>query len=536
MNYLSRIVHGRTIGTLQTQPQPALRHAQEDTQVKNWAGGYVYAIDPWARVDRFLILGSEGGTYYAGERTLTAENAKHLADRVREDGVRVVERIIEISTSGRAPKADPAIFALAMCAGWGGEHARRFALSRGLRLVCRTGSHLLQFASYVEQFRGWGRGLRRAIAQWYDAKDVDDLAYQVLKYQNRYGWTHRDLLRVSHADTLDDTRNAIYRWATGKANAEPVRLIDAYEQAKRMHGVDAQTMAAFVREHELPREAIPSEWLREPAVWEALLARMPMTAMLRNLATMTRVGLLSPASHATQIVLQRLGDAERLHKARIHPVNVLTALLTYESGRGVRGGNAWKPVKAITEALDDAFYATFGNVPASDKPMLVGLDVSGSMGMGMVAGVPNLTPRMAAAAMSLIHARTEAACEVMAFSDRFMPLNVRKNERLEQLVQRTQDLPFMRTDCALPMLYALENRLSVNTFVIYTDNETWAGNIHVDEALRWYRHWSGIDAKLVVAGVTATGFTLADPNDAGMLDVVGFDSATPNLIADFVRT
>jgi 60 kDa SS-A/Ro ribonucleoprotein len=529
MNYLSRIVHGRTIGTLQTQQQP------DKNQIENWAGGYVYAIDPWARVDRFLILGSEGGTYYAGERTLTAENAKHLADRVREHGVRVVERIVEISTSGRAPKADPAIFALAMCAGWGDEQTRRVALTRGLQLVCRTGSHLLQFASYVEQFRGWGRGLRRAIAQWYDARSVDDLAYQVLKYQNRYGWTHRDLLRVSHADTPDGTRNAIYRWAAGKGNAEQVRLIDAYEHAKRLRDIDADAMAAFVREHELPREAIPSEWLREPAVWEALLAQMPMTAMLRNLATMTRVGLLTPASQATRLVMQRLYDGERLRKARIHPVNVLTALLTYASGRGVRGDNVWKPVSAIVDALGEAFYATFDNVPASDKPMLVGLDVSGSMGSGMVAGVPNLTPRMATAAMSLVHARTETACEVMAFSDRFMPLNVRKNERLEQLVQRTQRLPFMATDCALPMLYALEKRLHVNTFVIYTDNETWAGNIHADEALRRYRQWSGIDAKLVVGGVTATGFTLADPNDAGMLDVVGFDSATPNLIADFIR-
>jgi len=529
MNYLSRVVHGRMIGTLQTQPQP------EKNQVKNSAGGYVYAIDPWERVDRFLILGSEGGTYYAGECTMTAENAKNLADRVREDGARVVERIIEISTSGRAPKADPAIFALAMCAGWGDEQTRGLALSRGLQRVCRTGSHLLQFASYVEQFRGWGRGLRRAIARWYDAKSVDDLAYQVLKYQNRYGWTHRDLLRVSHADTLDGTRNAIYRWAAGKGNAEQVRLIDAYEQAKRMTGIDAAAMAAFVREHELPREAIPSEWLREAAVWDALLVQMPMTAMLRNLATMTRVGLLTPASHATDVVLQRLGDGERLRNARIHPVNVLTALLTYASGRGVRGDNAWKPVNAIADALGEAFYATFGNVPASDEPMLVGLDVSGSMGSGMVAGVPNLTPRMATSAMALVHARTEAKCEVMAFSERFMPLKVGKNERLEQLVQRTQELPFMATDCALPMLYALENRLRVSTFVIYTDNETWAGNVHADEALRRYRQWSGINAKLVVAGVTATGFTLADPNDAGMLDVVGFDSATPNLIADFVR-
>ena len=34
----------------------------------------------------------------------------------------------------------------------------------------------------------------------------------------------------------------------------------------------------------------------------------------------------------------------------------------------------------------------------------------------------------------------------------------------------------------------------------------------------------------------SNGFSIADPNDAGMLDVVGFDSATPALMADFSRS
>lgn len=68
-----------------------------------------------------------------------------------------------------------------------------------------------------------------------------------------------------------------------------------------------------------------------------------------------------------------------------------------------------------------------------------------------------------------------------------------------------------------------------------TDNESWAGEIHPDEALCRYRQVSGINAKVVVVGMTATSFSIADPNDAGMLDVVGSDTATPNLVADFVR-
>ena len=41
------------------------------TQVLNEAGGYTWPVDKWARLDRFLILGSESGTYYIGPHELT---------------------------------------------------------------------------------------------------------------------------------------------------------------------------------------------------------------------------------------------------------------------------------------------------------------------------------------------------------------------------------------------------------------------------------------------------------------------------------
>lgn len=44
------------------------------------------------------------------------------------------------------------------------------------------------------------------------------------------------------------------------------------------------------------------------------------------------------------------------------------------------------------------------------------------------------------------------------------------------------------------------------------------------------------DAKEVVVGMTSNGLTFADPNDRGMLDVVGFGTSVPAVIADFDRT
>ena len=83
------------------------------------------------------------------------------------------------------------------------------------------------------------------------------------------------------------------------------------------------------------------------------------------------------------------------------------------------------------------------------------------------------------------------------------------------------------------MVEALKHRWAVDTFVVYTDSETWAGEIHPAQALRAYRERTGIAAKLIVVAMTSNGFTIADPDDAGMLDVVGFDTATPQVISDF---
>jgi 60 kDa SS-A/Ro ribonucleoprotein len=108
--------------------------------------------------------------------------------------------------------------------------------------------------------------------------------------------------------------------------------------------------------------------------------------------------------------------------------------------------------------------------------------------------------------------------------------------RLDDVVQATERINFGGTDCSLPMICARQNQLDVDQFIVYTDSETWAGNTHPVNALRDYRQARGIPAKLVVVGMVSNGFSIADPNDAGMLDVVGFDSAAPTVISDFARS
>jgi 60 kDa SS-A/Ro ribonucleoprotein len=96
------------------------------------------------------------------------------------------------------------------------------------------------------------------------------------------------------------------------------------------------------------------------------------------------------------------------------------------------------------------------------------------------------------------------------------------------------EMPFSSTDCALPMVRALENREQVDAFVIYTDSETYMGKIHPQVALEEYRRGMGIDAKLIVVGMTSNCLTIADPKDLNTLNLAGFDTATPRIINDFI--
>lgn len=531
--------------TPQSEPIP------ETTQVPNSAGGYAWPVDKWVRLDRFLVLGSEGGTWYIGERQLTRENAQAVVECLGEDGPRVVRRIVEVSVAGRAPKNDPALFALAIAAGLG-DAATKAMVWEALPQVARTGTHLFHWLQYVKGFRGWGRGVRRAVAEWYTAKAPKEVAYQVLKYPSRDGWAHRDALRLAHPKAPTVAHDLVFRYATkgwdgvltleGVDDMEVVQTIEAVEALKHQApGLAAQTIAR----HGLTREMVPTELLTHAVVWEALLERMPLTALIRNLGVMGKVGLLAPMSQAAQTVVARLGDRKALGAARVHPIALLAALKTYAQGHGMKGKNAWRPVPQVVDALDRAFYLAFEQAPTTGKRVMLALDVSGSMS-ARVLGMEYLDCREASAAMALVTAGSEphhlfTAFTAGSYPSRWSPrlgsglstLAISPRERLDDVVKQISGLTFGGTDCALPMLEALKQRWPIDLFVVYTDSETWAGDIHPAQALRQYRERMGIPAKLVVVGMASNGFSIADPEDAGMLDVVGFDTATPQVIADF---
>ena len=520
MNYAQHVSVRRT-----PQTEPILGEAQ----VQNHAGGYGYAVDDWSRLQRFLILGTEGGAYYVGEHKLTVDNARVVERCLKADGRRAIDLIVAVSNSGRAVKSDQALFALAMATHFGDTPTRKKAWY-ALEKVARTGTHLFTFCGYRKTaFGGFNRLGKQGIGRWLQRKNADSLGYQLAKYRGRGNWTWRDVLRLARPKP-DGIHDGIFEWACrGTLHSDlPVFL----------HGLDAinrtaaaAEAAAIVREYQLTREMVPTRYLRNPVVWRALLPHTPLTALIRNLGNLNKIGVIKPFSAETATICQRLTDRYALKRACIHPLALLMALKTYASGHGLRGKGEWEPVAQVVEALETALPMTFDFVEPTGKRFYVGLDVSGSMSDSTVAGI---TCADAGAMLALTTAKIEQQCVIKGFDDQMIDLGITRLDSFRDIVDKTRGLTFAGTNCALPMIHALKERIPVDVFLIITDNETWFGDIHPIQALREYRRQMGINTKLCVLAMTSTEFSIADPDDAGCLDIAGLDTSVPTVLADFV--
>lgn len=247
--------------------------------VPNSAGGFSWQVDDIKRLHRFLCLGSEGGTYYIGEKKLGRENAECIMRLIANGrGVEVVKEIVDFSLQGRAAKQDPIIFALALCAREKNEETKQAAYE-SLHRVCRIPTHLFAFIDFCEglsEGTGWGRAHRRAIQNWYNEKRGMPLAIAVTKYRQRGGWSHLDVLRLSHIKPKSDEVACVCKYVVkgmdqcralffGKSPEvdEVLSFLEVVEMAK---SADESTLVTFIQENGLLREHIPTIYLNSASV------------------------------------------------------------------------------------------------------------------------------------------------------------------------------------------------------------------------------------------------------------------------------
>ena len=301
---------------------------------------------------------------------------------------------------------------------------------------------------------------------------------------------------------------------------------------------DVPLACALIRSGRLVREHVPTALFGSKEIWATLLETMPMEALLRNLGKLTQIGVVADKYKE---IAARFSNQEEVLKARIHPIKVLIASKVYKNGHGDLGSLSWTPNMFVLVAMTQLYKLSYGTITPTGKRIMVALDVSGSMS-SPVLGSKILTCRDATIAMALLYLETEKNVNVVAFSDGLTDLSVpfsrnqlTRGMTIDQALSATSGMAFSGTDCVLPIKHAIEKKLHVDAFIIMTDNETYAPNEHPQSALVRYRALTGIQAKLIVIGMTGNCFTIADPNDKNTLNLAGFDTSTPEIASMFLR-
>lgn len=537
-------------GTPQSKPIPG----REAEMTRNNAGGFTFKKDLWTKLEDFIILGTEGGTYYLGEDKLTGQNVQVVNEAIEADGVRAVKLATEISTSRppRAFKNKPAIFVLAAALAQGDLETRRAVRTR-MYQVARTTDHLSAFWGYYKALGGKriGRVARGTLAGWFLNGTTEQVAWKALKARQRRTpqgepLALRDVLRIAHpqADTCE--REALFGWLAGNVSDDIARqrvaAIDAYLEAQAV--TTTRQAIKVVTERGVPWEYLPDTMRSRPEVWDVLIDTVGITALIRNLARITEMGVLKPMGSATNRVRGRLTSPAELERGRIHPMDVFLALRVYNSGQSQPNPKApvriWHPLSPISDALEEAYDLSFGFVEPSGKRLLLAVDSSGSMsstwGGALDYGGSRLGyPYEIANAMAIIISRIEKYNAHV--------IDVDTSVHASKVTPRTNLREISRwrpsgggTDMSLPFAYAERERLEVDGIVVFTDNETWAGPWqHPSQALKSYRRRINPAARAVVASMTAAGHSIGDPRDEGVLNMAGMDASLPKVINSFVR-
>ncbi len=525
MNY--RFFTNKQKNTPQNQPIPG----REAEMIQGRSGGWMFDAGIWQMLRRCLLIGTAQSTYYADKKELTEDFIEVIKEAVATEPLRVAQEILYAS-DGRSINNSAPILALVLLS-MGETPAAKQGFLEIFPQVVRTGSHFYEWLNYTKSLRGFGRIIREAGTAWLSREDVKALAYQLLKYQQRHGFKHRDVLRLFHVKPPTAEHDRLFQWVVNGWDELPQDIpSDAlaqiwwYEWLKRHPEKTHEAIAKGRLTHEM---AAPVGNM-DKAAWQLLFNEMPIGAMLRNLGSLTQLGVLT-ADNRQNIdrVETVLNNQKYLRRGRIHPIDVLKALKTYQSGgRLGRSKKTWTPVARIVDILEKAVELAFDVVEPTNKVFLHAVDISGSMSCG-VSSV-GLTCCEIATTMALVTAKAEKNYAIRGFSSKFIDLGISRRDSFTSALKKANSHNFGATDASVAYDWAIKNKFKADVICFWTDSESWAGRKHPSVALKEYRQKLNPNVKAVYVTLAPYRISLVDPKDQDSWDLAGFDPGVPRLI------
>jgi 60 kDa SS-A/Ro ribonucleoprotein len=513
-------------------PQNQPIQGREAEMIRGRSGGYAFDAGIWQMLRRCLIVGTAQSTYYADKKELTSDFFDTIRQAVAENPVKVAEEIAYAS-DGKAINNSAPLFALVLLSMGETPEAKK-AFMEIFPQVVRTGSHFYEWLSYTKSLRGFGKAIKEVGTKWLSREDVRGLAYQLLKYQQRNGFSHRDALRLFHVKPPTEDHQLLFDWVVKGWEQLPKKdLSPAMEQIwwyewlkrnpKRTH--EAITNGRLTFEMAAPVGNM------DVRAWQLLFNDMPIGAMLRNMGSLTEIGVLRADNPANLDRVEKvLNDGAYLRKGRIHPIDILKALKTYASGGKLgRSQKTWTPVPRIVDILEKALELSFDVAETTGKVFMHAVDVSGSMAAAVVGSI-GLSCSEIATTMALVTAKAEKNYAIRGFSTQFRDLGVTKQDSFRSALKKASNQTFGATDASVTYEWMMKNNFKADVVCFWTDSESWAGYKHPSQALAEYRRKVNPNVKAVYVTLTPYHLTLVDPQDPLSWDLGGFDPSMPRLI------
>lgn len=537
----------------------------------NEAGGAAYQFTPKHALAQFAATGCFNGTFYADAETQLA-TLKKLIDQVNDN---VFLAKLALYSRERAYLKDmPAALAATLAARDTVLLHKVFDRVVDNGRVLRTLFQMIRSGQFGK--KSLSSSLQRAFQRWLNNASVEKLLSASIGHDPSL----RDILRLARPTPANNSQRALFGWLTDKEVSswtpateadlpEQVRLLIEFRKAETAD----QQLALLDRLH--ARWDLLSDSARGAKVWAAIALTMGPQALRMNLNTLQRHGVFDPqvgrlgklllallpssrdaiekekvkGQAMSQYVAERLADENEVRQSRQFPYQFFAAY------KNVADNMPYE----IKAALHKAAEIACGNVPVLPGPVVIGLDVSGSMHSSITGNRGHgATSKMrcvdVAALLAAAILRRNPDSVVIPFDTQAFEAKVDPGDSILSLADRLSKFGGGGTDCSLPLQKA-NSAYAQRKFVgaiLVSDNESWVykgrayssgpyGSTGV--VAQWQQfvqnqvrlHGDDFEGPKLICIDLQPNQTTQAPERSDILNIGGFSDAVFNVITSFLE-
>lgn len=473
--------------------------------IVNREGYAAYSAPEEEQYLQVLLTNTLGNTFYATQNELLQESTALHQSMVKSDPEFVAKAAVYARQKGFM-RTQP-VLALATLASYQGSNeekaVRRQLVVETFDQVVRTPNDFYDFYTLCKAQGNSlnSRRFQRMMEKWLSTKMSE---YWAIKYGGARKGQMSLRHVVRHAHPQHTPLFQYIRQGAEETDLSELPQIRAFEALKRA-STGAEKVAA-ITEGRLPHEVASTFAGQDKDVWNAIAPQMPVFALLRNLATLERQGVLD---NHRKMIEEKFSNPEIIQRSGIFPFQFLKAFDMVQS--------AW-----AKDAIRDAVDLSLANVPSMGGKVVLSIDRSGSM-------IGDLMRTAALIGVTL--ARTAPEGRMFLFDNHLEEFQVSRRDSI--LTQAMSISARGGTDTSLTLRYMMQENIRADTFIIVTDEQQNAGD-YFAQALADYRRRLNKNLKCFIIDVSTYRSRMTPWNDPNTYYIYGWSPQVLNTMSMLV--